>query len=92
MIRRRRETGYCIAYVRAADAGYSIHPDDYLALRTASMNGQAFVSLRGYSGGELIIKLATIEAITLQTPAAIQADREEAAADKADDAILGMGA
>lgn len=77
-----------MAYTRT-DSSYAFDPADYLRLKDAWMAGKAFVEVRNFHGNELIIKLATIEAISLHTAESIAAQRAEDKADKMDDSFTG---
>ena len=55
------------------------------------MAGQAFVETKNIYGDELVIKLACVEAIQLSSPEGMARDRLEAAEDRADDEIRGVG-
>ena len=85
---RRRETGIAVAWTRS-DSSYACRPDQYSKLRDAWMSGKAFVELDTIHGDTFVLKLGTVEAIQLFTPEGMAFAREEAAADKADDAITG---
>lgn len=87
-MRRRRDTG--VGALWAKDAQYLFDPADFDRVANEWMHGTSpFIETRNYHGDRLIVQRGIIDSMQLFTAEGMAAQREEDAADKADDLITG---
>lgn len=84
----RREIGQGLAWTRG-DSSYGLHPSYYPALKEAWMAGRAFYVGSDLYGAEVVIKLATVEAIALSTPETAALSQADSDDEKNEDMLAG---
>jgi len=86
---RQRDEGYTAVYVMDGQGTYCLPVSEYERVRAEWMRGVAFIDAIGFYGNAVTIKASRIEGVALWTPEQLRLSREDAAAEKAEDAIRG---
>lgn len=81
---RRREVGCCTAWTKGGQI-IAFRIEEHGELLSAWRRGAAFFDGHEVNGAPTTIKLGDVIVVRLLSPAYLQADREEDAADAADD-------
>lgn len=86
-MRRQREDGVCWAYSKHDASSFALDRSEYPRLLAEWMAGRAFFTGLAFYGSTITLKLGDISAVVDSPPETMQAARDDAEADKREDAI-----
>jgi hypothetical protein len=82
MSKRRLKNGHTRLYTRGDSAFFVLPVDQYAPVRAEWMAGRAFVDTFGFYGEALTIKLAEVQAVSLNDAEALASGRADKIADE----------